>query len=123
VETVRLAAKKISEESLHRMKEIVEIMRETLDEKYNVVLDKEFHYIIAKESGNRLIVSILTAVSSLMDSFIKEAREAILSHGENKEILLQHHENIYRALAERDEEKAAEVMQEHMNLIIRYMEL
>lgn len=123
VETIKLAAKKISEKSLSRMKEIVEIMKENIDEEYNVVLDKEFHYIIAKESGNRLIVSILTAVSSLMDSFIKEAREAILAKLENKEILLQHHENIYQALAEHDENRAAEVMKEHMDLIIRYMDL
>lgn len=123
VETARLAAKKIKDEPLLRMKEIVDIMKETLDEEYNVVLDKEFHYIIAKESGNRLIVSILTAVSSLIDSFIKEAREAILSHEENRETLTKHHENIYLALAAHDEEQAGQVMQEHMDLIIRHMVL
>ena len=87
------------------------------------MLDKELHYVIAKASGNNLIMSILTAVSSLMDSFIKEAREAIINKDENKSVLLEHHENMYIALKNHDEKEAGKVMKEHMNLIIRHMDL
>lgn len=123
VETARLAAKNISDEELTRLKEIIDRMKDLPDEKENVVLDKELHYIIAKASGNNLIMSILTAVSSLMDSFIKEAREAIINKDENKSVLLEHHENMYIALKNHDEKEAGKVMKEHMNLIIRHMDL
>lgn len=123
VETARLAAKNISDEELTRLKEIIDQMKDLPDEKENVVLDKELHYIIAKASGNNLIMSILTAVSSLMDSFIKEAREAIINKDENKSVLLEHHENMYIALKNHDEKEAGKVMKEHMNLIIRHMDL
>lgn len=123
VETARLAAKNISDEELTRLKEIIDRMKDLPDEKENVVLDKKLHYVIAKASGNNLIMSILTAVSSLMDSFIKEAREAIINKDENKSVLLEHHENMYIALKNHDEKEAGKVMKEHMNLIIRHMDL
>ncbi|WP_312654281.1 FadR/GntR family transcriptional regulator [Proteiniclasticum sp.] len=123
IETATLAAKKIGEKDLKRIGEIIALMKGEPDEKDNVVLDKELHYLIARASGNRLIVSILTAVSSLMDSFIKEAREAIINKDENKSVLLEHHENIYKALAAHDEKEAAKVMNDHMNLIIRHMDI
>lgn len=123
VETARLAANNVTEEELSRLKEIVDRMKALPDEKENIILDKELHYIIARASGNNLIMSILTAVSSLMDSFIKEAREAIINKDENKSVLLEHHENMYQALKSHDAEEASRVMKEHMNLIIRHMDL
>ncbi|MFH5837060.1 FadR/GntR family transcriptional regulator [Proteiniclasticum sp. C24MP] len=123
VETARLAAKNITEEELVHLKEIIDRMKDLPDEKENIILDKELHYVIARASGNNLIMSILTAVSSLMDSFIKEAREAIINKDENKSVLLEHHENMYIAMKNHDEKAAARVMKEHMNLIIRHMDL
>lgn len=123
VETASLAAKNISEDELKALGDIISKMKSQPDENDNVVLDKEFHYIIAGASRNNLIVSILTAVSSLMDSFIKEAREAIINRDENKETLLEHHEMIYEALADHDVKKAGKVMEEHMNMIIKNMDL
>lgn len=121
VETVSLAAAKITAEELKELKRIITEMKGKPTEEYNVRLDSEFHYLIAKASRNYLIISILTAVSSLMDSFIKEAREAILMKDENKETLIEHHEDIYEAIAARDSKKAAKVMGKHMDLIIRHM--
>jgi len=89
VETASLAARSITDEELNALAEIIAGMKSHPDEQENVVLDKRFHYIIARASRNNLIVSILTAVSSLMDSFIKEAREAIINRDENKETLLE----------------------------------
>jgi len=123
IETARLAAEKISDEEIIRLGEVIGEMKDSPSEEYNVKLDKKFHFIVAKASGNNLIISILKAVSSLMDSFIKEAREAIIDKDENKETLLEHHMNIYNALANHDMRKAEKVMADHMNLIIRHMDL
>jgi len=123
IETARLAAEKISSDEIIRLGEIIDEMKNSPIEEFNVKLDKEFHFIIAKASGNNLIISILKAVSSLMDSFIKEAREAIINKDENKESLLEHHTNIYNALANHDAKKAEKVMKDHMNLIIKHMDL
>lgn len=123
VETATQAALRITPEQAATLQEIVEKMRQDPSEAENVALDKAFHYIIAQASGNNLVMSILLAVSSLMDSFIKEAREAIILKDENKKVLLEHHEKICAAITARDPKRAAQVMTDHMTLIIRHMDL
>jgi GntR family transcriptional regulator, transcriptional repressor for pyruvate dehydrogenase complex len=117
VETAALAAEKISLKELHEIKYIIEQIRESYDEELNAKLDKQLHYKIAHASGNFLVVSVLTAVSSLIDSFIKDARRIILTQKENREILIEHHENLYKALLEHNKGKAAEVMRKHLEFV------
>lgn len=121
VETAALAAEKITGKELKDIEAIVEQMRISNDEAFNAKLDKELHYKIAHASGNLLVVSILSAVSSLMDSFIKDARDMILRQNENKEVLMEHHESLYKALLNHDRNKAAEAMRKHLDLINEYL--
>jgi GntR family transcriptional repressor for pyruvate dehydrogenase complex len=121
VETAALAAEKIEEKELQEIQSILEQMRESDDEEKNTLLDKELHYKIAHASRNFLVVNVLSAISSLVDSFIKDAREMILKQNENKEVLLYHHENIYHALLEHDKGKAAKAMRKHLDFITKYL--
>lgn len=123
VETAALAAEKISPKELDEIKDIIEKIKESYDEELNAKLDKELHYKIAHSSGNFLVVSVLTAVSSLVDSFIKDARKIILTKEENREILIEQHENLYKALLEHNKGKAAEVMRKHLEFVNDFLAL
>jgi GntR family transcriptional regulator, transcriptional repressor for pyruvate dehydrogenase complex len=121
VETAALAAEKINDKELKELKAIIDQLRASDDEELNATLDKKFHYRIAHASGNFLVVSVLSAVSSLVDSFIKDAREMILKQNENKEVLMEHHENIYNALLHHDISMAAKVMRKHLDFVTEYL--
>lgn len=121
VETAALAAEKIGDRELKDLEAIIKQLKESSDEEINAKLDKEFHYKIANASGNFLIISVLNAISSLMDFFIKDARQIILRDKKNRELLIKHHEDLYKALLERDRSKAAETMRKHLDLINYYL--
>lgn len=121
VETVVLAAEKITDEELAEIGALIEKLKESTDEEQSSKLDRELHYKIASSSRNFLVVSILGAVSSLIDSFIKDARERILKEYENKDVLIKQHEDVYKALLEHNKEKAASAMSKHLNFINNYL--
>jgi GntR family transcriptional regulator, transcriptional repressor for pyruvate dehydrogenase complex len=121
VETAALAAVKIRDKELKEIQEIIDQMKASSDEELDAKLDKELHYRIAHASGNFLVVNILSAISSLIDSFIKDARDMILKQKENKEILLGHHESLYNALQAHDKSKAAKVMIKHLNFVNEFL--
>ncbi|SKA93096.1 transcriptional regulator, GntR family [Caloramator quimbayensis] len=122
IETAYLAAKRITDEEIKDLKDIVERLKASKDEAESAKIDKEFHYRIAKSSGNFLIVNILNILSSLMDRYILEARKIILLTGENSEYLLNQHENIYTALSDRNPDMASLYMKKHFEMIERSIE-
>ncbi|MBW8384146.1 MAG: FadR family transcriptional regulator [Youngiibacter sp.] len=119
VQMAALAADKITDIELGELEEIIKKMKEDPTEAQSVRLDADFHYLIARSSGNRLMESILRAVSSLMDTFIKETREELLVNPENDEKLVQTHEDIAVALRSHDSSKAAEAMERHLDFVAR----
>lgn len=117
IETVALAAVRITEEELKELEEVIIQMKTTEEETINAVVDKAFHYRIAQASKNILIVNMLNAISSLIDTFIKEAREKIINNKENKEILIQQHEAIYLAIKDRNPQEASLEMKKHLQFV------
>ncbi|MDC4427159.1 GntR family transcriptional regulator, partial [Acinetobacter baumannii] len=63
LETVVLAARKITDTQLEGIKDILNELKENFDEDQNVILDKKFHYMIAEASGNKLIIDVLEVLS------------------------------------------------------------
>lgn len=121
VETSWLAAKRITDEEIAELGEIIKQLKafsEVQDEKNSVKVDKEFHYKIAQASKNFMLLNILNVISALMDNFIEDARGMILTNQNNKTLLVEQHENIFRALANRDPKAASDAMREHIDLII-----
>lgn len=116
IETAALAAKKITTEEINKLQMLVDNMKTSEDEDERVKDDAKFHYTIAKASGNFLILSILNTVSSLMDSFIKDARKNIINN-QLKDSIDNEHEEILNALKTHNPDKASESMRKHMNLI------
>lgn len=119
--TAVLAAKKINSSQLKGLKDISDAFKVCRNEEDNVRFDKEFHYKIAKASGNLLIINILNAMSSLMDSFLKDARKKILVDEDNVLVLANQHELIYEAIRDGDESRASEEMKKHLDFTNEYM--
>ncbi|PRR80069.1 HTH-type transcriptional regulator LutR [Clostridium liquoris] len=120
-ETAGLAAERITEEELKELELLMGKFKELVEGEQMVSVDREFHYKIAQASKNFLILSIFNAISSLMESFIKDARKNILIKEENKEILYKQHENIYKALLNKNPQQAMKAMIEHLDFTNEYM--
>ncbi|WP_446899817.1 FadR/GntR family transcriptional regulator [Clostridium sp. LBM24168] len=120
-ETVALAVDKITKEQLDDLKRISDLFKVCRDEEKNVKYDKEFHYKIAKASGNLLIINILNAMSSLMDSFLKDARRKILIDENNLMVLAHQHELIYEAIRDKDALRASQEMKKHLDFTNEYI--
>ena len=117
VETAALAAKRITEEELEELYKLIEEMKNSESEDDRTKIDKKFHYTIAYASRNFLILNILNTISTLMDSFIKNAREEILKKHYDNDIINSQHKSICDALSLHNPSEAAFAMRKHMELI------
>lgn len=117
IETAALAAKRITEEELEELNSLIKEMDTAQSEEERAKIDKKFHYNITHASRNFLIVNILNTVSTLMDAFIKNAREEILKNDIDKSVINNQHKEIYKALFEHNSVKAAKAMGKHMDLV------
>lgn len=123
VETAVLAAERITQEELDSLRLIVEGLKQSTNEEEAVKIDKRFHYEIARASKNKLIITILNAISSLIDAYIKDARMKILLEEENRTLLSNQHEKVYIALKNHNSAEAAEAMRQHLDFANKYMSM
>jgi GntR family transcriptional repressor for pyruvate dehydrogenase complex len=121
IETAAIAAQKITKEEIESLEILLRVFESSINEDDNVKIDKKFHYEIAQASRNFLILNILNAISSLIDSFIKDARKKILVDEKNIEVLAKQHWDIYEALKSHNSKKAAEAMKKHLDFTNEYM--
>jgi len=123
VEASGLAAKRITDEQLGELKEIMERFENCSDENMNAMIDKELHYKIAEYSGNVLIFNILRTVSHLVDDFIKDTRKLIIADQEKKKILLLQHKEIYLAIEMHSSVAARKAMRQHLDYTNKYIKM
>jgi len=123
VEASGLAAKRITDEQLGELKEIMERFENCADENMNAMIDKELHYKIAEYSGNVLIFNILRTVSHLVDDFIKDTRKLIIADQEKKKILLLQHKDIYLAIEMHSSVAARKAMRQHLDYTNKYSKM
>lgn len=117
LEAAVLAAERADEEDILKLEHLIKEMSVTENEDRNVILDKEFHYTIAKASKNKMFLNILNVISELIDNFIKGIRKEILSKEENKERLLKVHSEIALAIRERNKMNVYKAMEKHCTII------
>lgn len=119
--TVQLAAKRISKSELDELKELKEKLKNLNKEENLAEIDREFHYKIAEASQNFLLLGVLNAISSLIESYIKDARKSILEEEGNRQELIKQHENIFEALNNNNEDEAIKAMTKHLDFANKYM--
>lgn len=121
-EAAALASERISRKEAESLSMLLENIRICTDEAESIKLDKEFHLKIAEYSGNVLLLTFLTAISSLLERSIQDGRQAIMRTFKNHEQLLAVHKSICSAVITGKSKAAAESVKRHFKMIIDNLE-
>ncbi|ETP67323.1 FadR family transcriptional regulator [Planococcus glaciei] len=107
---VTIAAEKISDEQLDKLKETIDAIQEHADGDYGR-LDKEFHRIIAQSANNPI-------VEGMIDSLLvtHEKTNSLILYRE-PQITIDHHTAIYEALKKRDPYESFNQMYRHLSYV------
>lgn len=122
VQIAGLAARRMTDEHKRELEELMSKLREAETEEESARIDKALHYKIAMITENYLLISLLQAISSLMESFIGNARIMILKNTESKNLLTEQHQRICCALIAEDSLEAERAMEEHLESINNIIE-
>jgi GntR family transcriptional regulator, transcriptional repressor for pyruvate dehydrogenase complex len=120
--TLRLAAERMSEESLEQLRQNIDETKECLKRKNPNdarLLNLEFHRIIAQASGNLVIFFMIDSIMDIMENNISPAFNLSTKAVERT---LHFHEEIYQTIKNRSPEKAQELMLKHVREIERALE-
>lgn len=116
----RRAAEQISAQDLEKLKKINSETRVNLDQRNWTEVTRneiDFHRLIARQTANPILILILDFVDTLLDDFKKILKPNV----DFMESVLASHENIYKAIAQGDQETAAEIMLEHVKDVELYL--
>ena len=107
---VTIAAEKISDEQLEKIKETIDSIQENADSDYGR-LDKEFHRLIAQSANNPV-------VEGMIDSLLitHEKTDSLITYRE-PDITIEHHLAIYEALKKRDPYESFTQMYKHLSYV------
>lgn len=116
VQAAQLAAERITDEALGRMRGNLDTMARTLDDLAAFVeADAAFHREIAAASGNQVLQELLQSIRSLLRIWVDRA----LTDEGHAAAALKEHATIYEALAARDAEAVTATMRSHMQTASR----
>lgn len=112
----RVAATNRTDTDLLQLENILEKMKEGIAEKeIGEKADWEFHMAIAKASHNNYLVDMMNSISSTIRATMNVSRKLWLFS--NKKTALQlfdEHKSIFLAIVEQNDEKAQQLMMEHL---------
>jgi GntR family transcriptional regulator, transcriptional repressor for pyruvate dehydrogenase complex len=115
----RLAAERISDESMAELGETIDQMRDHLDDQEQFLeANQRFHDIIAWSSGNPLFGYVVDSVLGIMDGTVL----GIDYPAPRRKAILKAHEAIYAALLQRDPAESEVRMREHIEEYVGYAE-
>lgn len=106
-----LAASRATSEQVTLMSEEIAGMYASLDdpEQY-LVHDMRFHQTIAAASGNRILTSLMNMIATILF----DSRSKTVKRAKDLKQSAEQHQNIYRAMRERDAEAAQQAMHDHL---------
>jgi len=114
------AARDISKEDLEHLKQLNDTARNNLQNNFLQELSHNeinFHRVIAKNTGNPILILILDFVENLLEDFKK-----VLKPDQTfSESVLDAHDKIYNAICNQDPEKAATEMYQHVHEVERHL--
>jgi len=116
VGAVKIAAIQHTDEQLKNIQTALLKMKQAISEnELGEMSDLEFHMAIAEATNNSLLKKLLSDVSDVMKTTMKETRKIWLyTQAKTIERLYHEHREIYEAIAERDSDKAAKYMIAHL---------
>jgi GntR family transcriptional regulator, transcriptional repressor for pyruvate dehydrogenase complex len=115
----RLAAERMSDESLTELGGTIDSMRENLDDQMTFLeANKRFHDIIAWSSGNPLFGYIIDSLLGIMDGTVI----GIDYPAPRRVAILEAHDEIFQALKAHDVNGSEKRMREHIDAYVTYAE-
>ncbi len=118
-EAARLAALRITPEQKLELEEILARLKVADTEETLSQVDRAFHLIIADASHNLLIGTMMRAITSILQNFIEEARNAISVWANDPEMLLKQHIAIAEAILDGRSEEASSDMHAHFSMVVQ----
>jgi len=110
----RLAAVNASEDDIKIMKNTLKIAEDNLnDPKRYVLVEMEFHDDIFKAAGDRVLSAIMASINNLL----LENREKSAHLFTNLKDSLNQHTKIFKAIKEKDPDKAGSAMLDHLTKV------
>jgi GntR family transcriptional repressor for pyruvate dehydrogenase complex len=115
----RVAATRVTDEDLADLQRILNAQRRKLKTGRSAIAeDTAFHQVLARATGNRVIVSIMNTLNDLL----VESRKLTLRQKGRPVRSIVGHEAVVAALRRRDPHAAAEAMRQHINQIADILE-
>jgi GntR family transcriptional repressor for pyruvate dehydrogenase complex len=109
-EMAALAATQIQDDEIHKMRECVRIMDETLDPDSWTSADLSFHLVLADATRNLLIPQIINAIVDLL--WEQRIQIGLTKGGPERGQF--HHKRILRAVEDHDPDRARQAMHDHL---------
>ncbi len=112
----KLVAWRAKQEEIEELKKCIESMEAAKgDIRKSSLADREFHYILAKASGNRLLYKFLNSISEVIDIYLSSAMERIVRDENKNNTFVRQHRDIYDAIKCGDKDLAEQAMREHLD--------
>ena len=97
ISVARMAAKRAKKEDLQRIGKYVTLLEENIDDALlSRCADKDFHYSLARATGNQLIYKLLNSISEVMDLYLANTMQRIVKDEKLIPILITQHKEIYQ---------------------------
>ncbi|AET66790.1 transcriptional regulator [Desulfosporosinus orientis DSM 765] len=117
IECVKTAAKKATDNDILQLKNILEKLNNVSDQKEKSFFDQKFHYYLISISDNLLFNYLADSIFYLMEQFIFSIRSFYIQKDPSFDIaIFEQHNNIINAIEERNPEKAASIMHNHLQI-------
>mgnify|MGYP006281453131 CR=1 FL=1 len=116
-EIIKLAAKRATSNDISRVFRAAREMEN--DAKNNRDADNSdvnFHLEIAMSSHNDVLYNIMNMLAKLMKEVYGPSRKKLLSDKQKVQMFCNQHSDMCKAIADGDENKAAELIQEHLHI-------
>ncbi len=126
IEAVSLAAKRCTKKDLAVLQEKLELLEKAV-EKGEVAAkeDHDFHVTLSSITKNDLYITVMTAISSVMQNTLEKTRAETLNKPGGPPRVLSEHKAIVHAIKNNDDEKARKAMRLHLDNVLHktYQEL
>ncbi len=113
VESVRLVCRNATREQIEKLSIYLEQMEVEKDYELYFEEDMGYHIYLSSLTRNALFIKAMDIIKILLHEYL---RDVVAVHGSKRSI--EQHEECYRALLDRDEERAIYIMGEHYDMLI-----
>ncbi len=113
-----LAAERATKENIERLENIIQKDQENLKNNLNdAKTDADFHVAISMATQNTLQSHLMATWHNLLWNTQKLSREKIFRKEENRKMIAEQHLNIFRAIKERNKDRASIEAKKHIDFV------